>query len=200
MATCLEKWRASQPRLCDWVQERLRRRSRSFGFLDSITFGCVRPTCLSVRTWRSGGGRSSFGFFRTLAVVRSLFGPCARRSARDGWRRAKQENAIRTIWKAAWSNSVPCGRPPHSQEYNPKRYWSRIQQLNYLRWIMPVCICISERRRTCRNSRFAVTTFNWMPPLEDPMPATTCQLDQRHPIAIVQAFAHREYPCLLRIV
>ena len=81
-----------------------------------------------------------------------------------------------------------------------KRYWSRIQQLNYLRRIMPVCICISECRRTCRNSRFAVTIFNWAHPVEDPVPATKCQLDQRHPVAIGQAFAHREYPCLLRIV
>ena len=116
--------------------------------------------------------------------------------------RATQENAIRTIWKAAWSNSVPCGRSPYSQEYNPARFWSRIQQCTYLRRIMQVCkICKSERRRKRPNSRFAVTVFKWMaPPFEAPMPATTCQLDQRRPVAIDQACAHREYLCLLRIV
>ena len=69
--------------------------------------------------------------------------------------RATQETAIRTIWKAAWSNSVPCGRSPHIHEYNPKRFWSRIQQLTYLRRITPVYkICISECRRKCPSSRF----------------------------------------------
>ena len=116
---------------------------------------------------------------------------------------ATQKNAIRTIWKAAWSNSMPCGRSPHSQEYNnPQRIWSRIQQLTYLRRIMPVCrICMRERRRTNPNSRFAVTVFKWVtPPFEAPMPATICQLDQRRPVANDQAGAHRECPCLLRIV
>ena len=65
-----------------------RGRSRSCGFPGSIIFGCVRRTCLSVRTRRSSGGRRSSGFFRTPAAVRNWSGPCARRPVRTGWRTA----------------------------------------------------------------------------------------------------------------
>ena len=88
LAAWLEKWQASQPKLCDWVEETI---EETFAFLrlpGSIIFGCVRRTCSSVRTRRSSGGRKSSGFSRTPAAVCGLSGPCARRSTRAGWRTA----------------------------------------------------------------------------------------------------------------
>ena len=83
------------PRVCRTGRSRSRsfaigsrRLSASGDFPCSIIFGCVRRTCLSVRTRRSSGGGRSSGFSRARAAVCGWSWPCAPRPARAGWRMA----------------------------------------------------------------------------------------------------------------